>query len=152
MPQRSNANRGAASGGASATPVTSTSEPGALLRFEGVRENSRVRFYVRKADEALAEIGYTEHGERHVGLVARSHGKPPKAGVLLGTRQYRATQPHFGAGTELLITARLTYRDDSGLGAYDSAITLHGAEVAAASVNVYEPPDFAAFLKEQLAP
>ena len=70
MPQRSNANRGAASGGASATPVTSTSEPGALLRFEGVRENSRVRFYVRKADEALAEIGYTEHGERHVGLVA----------------------------------------------------------------------------------
>ena len=71
MPQRSNANRGAASGGASAAPVTSPSEPGALLRFEEVRENSRVRFYVRKADEALAEIGYTEHGERHVGLVAR---------------------------------------------------------------------------------
>jgi len=71
MPQRSNANRGAASGGASAAPVTSSSEPGELLRFEGVRENSRVRFYVRKADEALAEIGYTEHGERHVGLVSR---------------------------------------------------------------------------------
>ena len=88
----------------------------------------------------------------HVGLVARSHGKPPKAGVLLGTRQYRATQPRFGAGTELIITARMTYRDESGLGAYDSAITLNGAEVAAASVNVYEPPDFAAFLKEQLAP
>jgi metal-dependent HD superfamily phosphatase/phosphodiesterase len=26
---------------------------------------------VRKADEALAQIGYTEHGERHVGLVSR---------------------------------------------------------------------------------
>jgi metal-dependent HD superfamily phosphatase/phosphodiesterase len=26
--------------------------------------------YVRKADEALAQIGYTEHGERHVGLVS----------------------------------------------------------------------------------
>lgn len=88
----------------------------------------------------------------HVGLVARSHGRPPNAGVLLGTRQYRATQSHFDAGTELLITARLNYRDDSGLGAYDSAITLQGAEVATASVNVYEPPDFAAFLKEQLAP
>ena len=86
----------------------------------------------------------------HVGLVARSHGKPPKAGVLLGTRQYRATQPRFPAGSELMVSARMTYRDDTGLGAYDSAITLHGAEVATASVNVYEPPDFAAFLAEQL--
>jgi predicted hotdog family 3-hydroxylacyl-ACP dehydratase len=86
----------------------------------------------------------------HVGLVARSHGKPPKAGVLLGTRQYRATQPRFAASAELIITARMTYRDDSGLGAYDSAITLRGAEVATASVSVYEPPDFAAFLEEQL--
>jgi predicted hotdog family 3-hydroxylacyl-ACP dehydratase len=86
----------------------------------------------------------------HVGLVARSHGKPPKAGVLLGTRQYRATQPRFPAGSELMVSARMTYRDDTGLGAYDGAITLHGAEVATASVNVYEPPDFAAFLAEQL--
>ena len=88
----------------------------------------------------------------HVGLVARSRGRPPKAGVLLGTRQYRASQPHFAAGAELMISARLTYRDESGLGAYDSAIALNGAEVATASVNVYEPPDFAAFLKQQVAP
>ena len=88
----------------------------------------------------------------HVGLVARSRGRPPKAGVLLGTRQYRATQPRFAAGAELMISARLTYRDESGLGAYDSSIALNGAEVATASVNVYEPPDFAAFLKEQVAP
>src|SRR2546430_10545802 len=105
-----------------------------------------------------ADAWYAEHGAMpsliglelmaqaiaaHVGLVARSHGKPPKAGVLLGTRQYRATQPRFGAGTELIITARVAYRDESGLGAYDSAITLHGAEIATARVNVYEPPDFA---------
>jgi predicted hotdog family 3-hydroxylacyl-ACP dehydratase len=88
----------------------------------------------------------------HVGLVARSHGKPPKAGVLLGTRQYRASQTNFAAGAELMISARLTYRDESGLGAYDSAIALNGAEVATASVNVYEPPDFAAFLRQQVAP
>ena len=41
-----------------------------LITFDEVRENPRVKIYVRKADEALAEIGYTEHGERHVGLVA----------------------------------------------------------------------------------
>jgi hypothetical protein len=40
------------------------------IGFETVRENPRVKVFVRKADEALAEIGYTEHGERHVGLVA----------------------------------------------------------------------------------
>jgi len=40
------------------------------VTFESVREHPRVKVYVRKADESLAEIGYTEHGERHVGLVA----------------------------------------------------------------------------------
>jgi uncharacterized protein len=42
-----------------------------LITFEAVKDNPRARVYVRRADEALAEIGYTEHGERHVGLVAR---------------------------------------------------------------------------------
>ena len=42
--------------------------------------------------------------------------------------------------------------DECGLGAYDSTIALNGAEIATASVNVYEPPDFAAFLREQVAP
>jgi uncharacterized protein len=65
MSQRSNPSRGAATGAASSPPAAAT-ELGPLLRFEEVREHPRVRFYVRKADEALAE-----HGERHVGLVAR---------------------------------------------------------------------------------
>ncbi len=54
-------------------PVTSdahSADESHLLTFLEVRENPRVKIYVRKADEALAEIGYTEHGERHVGLVA----------------------------------------------------------------------------------
>ncbi|HKQ56255.1 MAG TPA: HD domain-containing protein [Candidatus Eisenbacteria bacterium] len=40
------------------------------VTFESVRDHPRVKVYVRAADQALAEIGYTEHGERHVGLVA----------------------------------------------------------------------------------
>ena len=40
------------------------------LTFDVVREDPRVRVYVRHADDCLAKIGYTEHGERHVGLVA----------------------------------------------------------------------------------
>ena len=88
----------------------------------------------------------------HVGLVARSHARPPKAGVLLGTRQYRATQPRFPPGAELIVNARMTYRDETGLGAYDSTITLNDIVVATANVTVYEPPDFTAFLKQQVAP
>jgi metal-dependent HD superfamily phosphatase/phosphodiesterase len=40
------------------------------VTFDSVRNHPRVKVYVRNADAALAEIGYTEHGERHVGLVA----------------------------------------------------------------------------------
>ncbi len=41
-----------------------------LISPEMVAENPRVKVFIRKADEALAEIGYTEHGERHVSLVS----------------------------------------------------------------------------------
>jgi metal-dependent HD superfamily phosphatase/phosphodiesterase len=41
-----------------------------IVTFDLVRENPRIKVFIRKSDEALAEIGYTEHGERHVGLVA----------------------------------------------------------------------------------
>ncbi len=41
------------------------------VTFDFVREHPRVRLYVRMADAALESIGYTEHGERHVGLVSR---------------------------------------------------------------------------------
>ena len=45
--------------------------PPSPLTFEYVRENPRVRLYVKMADAALEQIGNTEHGERHVGLVSR---------------------------------------------------------------------------------
>lgn len=43
----------------------------APIPFEFVRDHPRVRLHVRMADAALEQIGYTEHGERHVGLVSR---------------------------------------------------------------------------------
>src|SRR5438552_3321108 len=56
-----------------APPRTEPAPPPAgrpVVRFETVRENPRVKTLVRHSDECLAHIGYTEHGERHVGLVA----------------------------------------------------------------------------------
>ena len=67
MAPRSSSSR-LASGGAEAAATTASSSK--LITFDQVRDDPRVKVYLRKADEALAEIGYTEHGERHVGLVA----------------------------------------------------------------------------------
>ena len=82
----------------------------------------------------------------HVGLVARSEGKPPRKGVLLGTRQFRATQPRFAAGAELTIRVDMTYSEPNGLAAYDGTISSREAELASARVTVFEPADFQAFL------
>jgi metal-dependent HD superfamily phosphatase/phosphodiesterase len=67
MAQRSSANRIVAAPNSTAR-LDVPADP--VVTFESIRENPRVKVFVRKADEALAEIGYTEHGERHVGLVA----------------------------------------------------------------------------------
>ena len=40
------------------------------VTLESVRHDLEVRQFVRKADENLAVLGYTEHGPRHAGLVA----------------------------------------------------------------------------------
>jgi predicted hotdog family 3-hydroxylacyl-ACP dehydratase len=82
----------------------------------------------------------------HVGLMARGRGEPPRRGVLLGTRQFRAARPRFAAGEELLISVRATYTDPAGVGAYDATIRAGRDELASASLTVFEPADFAAFL------
>jgi hypothetical protein len=68
MSLKSASNRGAV--GAAPSPSVVTPNSGPVVTFDSVREYPRVKVFIRKSDEALAEIGYTEHGERHVGLVA----------------------------------------------------------------------------------
>ena len=53
----------------SATETTHTGGSATPITFEFIRDHPRVRLYVRMADASLESIGYTEHGERHVGLV-----------------------------------------------------------------------------------
>lgn len=81
----------------------------------------------------------------HVCVVAWSRGEPPKRGVLLGARAYRATQPHFPVGKELVVKATRAFSDASGMGAYDC--TIEGA--AKARILVFEPQDFEAFVAAQ---
>ena len=81
----------------------------------------------------------------HVSVVAWSKGEPPKKGVLLGARAYRATRPYFAVGSELIVKATRAFSDETGMGAYDCIIE-HAAK---ARILVFEPPDFEAFIAAQ---
>lgn len=86
----------------------------------------------------------------HVALIARRAGKPPRPGVLLGTRAYRAEVDRFPAGQPLQVTARLAHRDPTGFGAYDCTLAdSNGTVLATAAITVFEPEDFAQFIDGQ---
>lgn len=57
--------------------VTTNKQPLTALRFdapvsiESVRANPFIAAYIRRADEQMGVLGYTEHGERHATLVSR---------------------------------------------------------------------------------
>ena len=42
-----------------------------MVTYESILQNEAVNTYIRKADEMLTALGYTEHSFAHVGLVAR---------------------------------------------------------------------------------
>ncbi len=105
------------------------------------------------ADEGGAMPGYlgielmAQAVAAWVGLTARAAGKPVKQGVLLGTRRYHGHAPRFAAGQPLTVTASPVYRDESGMGSFACAVHAGERLLAEATINVYEPEDFAVFLQ-----
>lgn len=83
----------------------------------------------------------------HVGLIKHAQKQPPKQGVLLGTRAYRTDTAAIAAGARLTIRASLSYRDESGLGAYDCTMEMEGNTVASATLKVFEPDNFEKYMK-----
>ena len=45
------------------------------VTYRDVKNHPKVRLFIQKADENLAALGYTEHGQRHVSIVARWAGQ-----------------------------------------------------------------------------
>lgn len=87
----------------------------------------------------------------YVGLLKRSQNMPPKQGVLLGTRQYKATVPSFTANIKLQIHINMVYQDVSGLGAYDCMIQQNNKTLATATLKVFEPDNFETFIQGNIA-
>ncbi len=46
-----------------------------MITFKDIKHNKTVRTYIRKADEALEALGYTEHSFAHVTKVAEAAGQ-----------------------------------------------------------------------------
>ncbi len=53
-----------------------------MITIEAIKQNEAVRTYIKKADEVLSDLGYTEHSFAHVGKVAAT------AGYILRTLGY----------------------------------------------------------------
>lgn len=43
-----------------------------MITFEEIKKNEEIKTYIRKADESLIALGYTEHSFAHVGKVAET--------------------------------------------------------------------------------
>ncbi len=46
-----------------------------MITFEDIKKNEEIKTYIKKADESLICLGYTEHSFAHVGKVAHDSGK-----------------------------------------------------------------------------
>lgn len=81
------------------------------------------------------------------GCRARSEGRPPRLGFLLGSRRYSSTRPLFPSGTRLLVHARRELMGDNGLGMFACRIEADGETWVEANVSVFEPADAQAYLE-----
>lgn len=73
--------------------------------------------------------------------------KIPEIGFLLGSRLYENMLEKFENGKTYIITAQEIYTDNE-LVSFECLIYNEGKEVAKAAVNVFQPADAGAYLKE----
>jgi predicted hotdog family 3-hydroxylacyl-ACP dehydratase len=87
------------------------------------------------------------------GYLARLRGEPVKAGFLLGARRYTAAVPSFPLGTVLHVVAHHAMQGDNGLAAFECRIddAATGAQLAQATITVYEPDNVDEFLKRSIS-
>jgi predicted hotdog family 3-hydroxylacyl-ACP dehydratase len=85
----------------------------------------------------------------HAGHAALQRGMPVRVGFLLGTRRYVCAVPAFASGSTLHIHVRRALQGENGLGAFDCRIedAADGAELASATITVYQPDNVEEFLQ-----
>ena len=77
----------------------------------------------------------------HAGLSARRDHRPPKKGMLLGSRRFEAKTPYFKLGDELEVRAAREFGDDGGIAACACAILCGGETLVTATLIIVEIPE-----------
>lgn len=84
----------------------------------------------------------------HAGWCARLRGEPVRVGFLLGSRKYACSVASFPVGSVLKIEVRRALQGENGLGAFDCRIEDGtGAELASATITVFQPHNVEEFLQ-----
>jgi predicted hotdog family 3-hydroxylacyl-ACP dehydratase len=106
-------------------------------------------FFVEGGVPAYVGIEYmAQTVAAYNGLEGRERGEEPKAGFLLGTREYRCAAPAFPEGAHLRIRARKDIHESGGLSSLACRILdQDGRELASAQLTVFEVNDLKAALR-----
>ena len=84
------------------------------------------------------------------GYTAGLRGEPVKVGFLLGSRRYECSRPSFALGSVLQVHVQRMLQDENGLGAFACHISDGNAQLATATVTVFQPANTDDFLKGSL--
>jgi predicted hotdog family 3-hydroxylacyl-ACP dehydratase len=74
----------------------------------------------------------------HAGLENRDSGRPPRMGLLLGTRRYQMHAAYFPEGAQLEILAQREFGDSGSMGACRCTISSAGRILASATLIILE--------------
>jgi predicted hotdog family 3-hydroxylacyl-ACP dehydratase len=83
----------------------------------------------------------------YAGLQERKKQSSPKVGFLLGTRRYEVSRPYFVTGLTLSVRVQREMVAENGLHVFHGQLRGHQVE-ASANLNVFQPDDASAFIKE----
>jgi predicted hotdog family 3-hydroxylacyl-ACP dehydratase len=81
----------------------------------------------------------------YAGYVAYLRGESVKIGFLLGTRRFDCDRPFFSVGTRLQVRVKRIFQSENGMGSFECCIDDGAAEIARATLTVYQPADGAQY-------
>ena len=81
----------------------------------------------------------------HAGYMAFLRGEAVKVGFLLGTRRFDCDRPFFSVGSRLQVHIKRILQSESGMGSFECRIDDGAAQLASATLTVYQPVDNAQF-------
>ena len=117
-----------------------------------VKITEDVNFYDSALNGVPAYVG-VEYMAQSIAAFAnaneRDQGKEVALGFLVSSRKYQASEPVFKLGEELTVNVERLYKEDNGLSVFDCQILVDEQVRVDATINVFQPDEPEAFIKEQ---